>query len=905
MKKRSNLFDNILSAIITVLVIVVVSIFVIGILITQIDELREMSFPTPAPILATSRGALTGSTVASTYKNLLQVPNSNAGVDSTIRTVEDGEGTTSALALSSLGAQVTGSLTVTGQISGTVYSLAATDGYVLTANGSGSSAWEVIPNSHVSVTLGISNSSTLSMTGQELTLTLFDSTNPTTIQPDDAAGTGSAEIAAHRDHTHAIAAAAPASNLTVATTNAEGDATSFARSNHSHAITTSSNPGAAAAILATDASGLLTVEGLGISEAAAANQIVMPSGGEINTTAGDMTISPVGDLITDPEGNDMLPAANYDINIGSLAKKYLTLYAGELTVGTLVAEDILSTIGGRILVGPTTKLVTDLGDGGDDTIITTEHNNLAVDDTILLEAGGNMEYMLVTDGPTLSPPYQYTVTRNVDSSGLNTWYAGDAVFNTGTTGDGFIELYSDLSLMSDGGPTMVMWSRNSTTFDDLMESSVIGNLNGLYGYLADTYGVGIGKYGGNYITVDETNGLRMYGNDVQTVDIDTSGNLKLGSDVTVTSTTALTVDAAEGDLLVGSTGFGQANMFWDRSEGKLQFRGDTTMQVEVDTDGSLTAGGGDVVIDSNGIGIAVGSGSTNMIEWLESGSTMGGIYTVGGGSGQLTAKAYGGDGVIRLSLDSGTALEVTESSNYMDISKDIRINGGLYVGDETGNPDDNDIWVAGDGRIVGGLYVGSVATNPVTDNVYVDGDIFVNSGLRIGDVSTAPEDNTIEIEERSSDPGNPAEGNGIIWPSDGTGQGEDGDLVFTRTYSGTTTNSLLNRPWLDGPYTSTSWDGDAKNGADGIIDLSADFSLPAGIKAISCRLSAADETVGVTFRLSKDSGATGNGIAQATQIANQAIFVSGIVPCDANGDIYFSQSGELDAVTIIVTGYWF
>ena len=38
--------------------------------------------------------------------------------------------------------------------------------------------------------------------------------------------------------------------------------------------------------------------------------------------------------------------------------------------------------------------------------------------------------------------YEYRANRNLDGSGANDWYAGDAVFNTGTTGDGWIDLYS-------------------------------------------------------------------------------------------------------------------------------------------------------------------------------------------------------------------------------------------------------------------------------------------------------------------------------------------------------------------------------------------------------------------------------------------------------------------------------
>tara|TARA_R100000234_G_scaffold119610_1_gene103034 strand:+ start:1304 stop:4045 length:2742 start_codon:yes stop_codon:yes gene_type:complete len=50
---------------------------------------------------------LTGKTIASTYKDLLQISNSNSGVDSTLRVVSDGEATDTVLYLSSAAAQIT------------------------------------------------------------------------------------------------------------------------------------------------------------------------------------------------------------------------------------------------------------------------------------------------------------------------------------------------------------------------------------------------------------------------------------------------------------------------------------------------------------------------------------------------------------------------------------------------------------------------------------------------------------------------------------------------------------------------------------------------------------------------------------------------------------------------------
>ena len=51
--------------------------------------------------------SLTGKTKASTYKDILQMNNSNSGVDATTRNVVDGEGTASSISISSEKAQVT------------------------------------------------------------------------------------------------------------------------------------------------------------------------------------------------------------------------------------------------------------------------------------------------------------------------------------------------------------------------------------------------------------------------------------------------------------------------------------------------------------------------------------------------------------------------------------------------------------------------------------------------------------------------------------------------------------------------------------------------------------------------------------------------------------------------------
>ena len=96
----------------------------------------------------------------------------------------------------------------------------------------------------------------------------------------------------------------------------------------------------------------------------------------------------------------------------------------------------------------------------------------------------------MADGPYGTvEPFTYQVYRNLDSSGVKDWYAGDAIFNTGQTGDGFIDLYSvrGVNQGSSAGPTIV---GNVRTGGGLAwrEHWAIGNLQGVYGNTTARYG---------------------------------------------------------------------------------------------------------------------------------------------------------------------------------------------------------------------------------------------------------------------------------------------------------------------------------------------------------------------------------------------------------------------------------
>lgn len=393
--------------------------------------------------------------------------------------------------------------------------------------------------------------------------------------------------------------------LTVSTSNSSSG-------NHTHAVTSSSNPGAAASLLATDGSGFLTLVKLNTDTLA-------------DKSGGNLTISPAGDVIFDPTGNDLLPATNYDLNIGALSKKYLTLHAAELWVETLVAQETIATIGGRVLVGPTTTLTRDLGSG--DTTIYVKHNQMASGDRAYMEANGSVEFFAITSSYTEITPneeYSYTVTRDLDGTGANQWYAGDAIFNTGTTGDGWIDLYSVQSMkagVTQAGPSIVGNVRNSATYNDWGERWAIGNLNGLYGYGVDTYGAAFGQYasGKANITIDATNGLRLRSYTTDILQIKNSDGLGY-------IVGPLYLDSA-GGIFQGTGTFASPTTglkIWnDSGVGRIAGYNAGTVQWYGNTDGKLYAGGGAVALDANGVRLTSGTGTPNALNWSD------GTYTTG------------------------------------------------------------------------------------------------------------------------------------------------------------------------------------------------------------------------------------------------------------------------------------
>ncbi len=237
----------------------------------------------------------------------------------------------------------------------------------------------------------------------------------------------------------------------------------------------------------------------------------------VNSTA-ELTLNPVGNLILDSQAGATIPGGSIQDDLGAYNRKWKTLFAAELYVETLVAQDVIATIGGRIMVAPTTSLIADVSNVAN--TIDVKHNNLQNGDFVVLQTApsgvAQIESMRITSSATIvSGGYRYTVTRNLDGTGANAWVAGDAVVDIT---DGYIDLTSTSTMLNHFGPVIAIYDRTSVgSWNGLTPVTAMGNLRNFVDISTDTYGFALGNNltltpstGFIGMTGDVSNGLRLF-----------------------------------------------------------------------------------------------------------------------------------------------------------------------------------------------------------------------------------------------------------------------------------------------------------------------------------------------------------------------------------------------------------
>jgi len=150
-----------------------------------------------------------------------------------------------------------------------------------------------------------------------------------------------------------------------------------------------------------------------------------------------------------------------------------------------------------------------------------------------LSASGLGDTWATITGRTNNGTYT-TYNANFSGGGGSTanviYPKGTAIVDYGPSGTGFITLSADGTIGSTPNLTMATHSGSPWSAQTLLLR--LGNLNGSYDYLSNTYGFATGNYAAAWIAIDPTNGVRIgFGTSIKT-QIDAAGNASFSGTVT-------------------------------------------------------------------------------------------------------------------------------------------------------------------------------------------------------------------------------------------------------------------------------------------------------------------------------------------------------------------------------------
>lgn len=262
-------------------------------------------------------------------------------------------------------------------------------------------------------------------------------------------------------------------------------------------------------------------------------------------------------------------------------------------------------------------------------------------------------------------------------------------------------------------------------------------------------------------------------------------------------------------------------------------------------------------------------------------------------------RAISGNASITGGLGVGTIGFVT-TSGRVKVTERLYVGVGLHVGNTSpaSNPGDNDAVI--DGNVTAGgtfygqnlyLYEGGTQMIDLTAQDTTWARINQNTAKNI----YTPRYFAAAVGLQAGNSTNP--GSGYVGYTAGLRPNKNSTQYYTYGYFGSASY-----------YSSTAWDGDAKGNTGGtLIDLSAVFGVPAGVKAVNMRILGKANNAGPTDGHWFFCGPS------ATYDAHSGVYLwgnvymseTGIVSCDGNGDINYTVSSTATCYCIIrILGYF-
>jgi hypothetical protein len=231
-------------------------------------------------------------------------------------------------------------------------------------------------------------------------------------------------------------------------------------------VDASADPGASSRVLKTEASGVLTLQSLKLR-------------------------------------GDLLPFVPDGSQIGSAQYPFLSAHISEMH-GLRFVESTVQAAGGHWVVPKSTATLAVALAAGDTTIVLAASQAWAVGDMLLMREVGQVEYFRVSAGSGTS----WTVVRNLDASGANSWIIGAVVVNLGNVNEGWLEMLGGAT------PKLSVWRRTGANYADRRETVAIGDLYNVFGIAAHSHGLATGDYAaGNYLRYEPTGGFKLKAGD--------------------------------------------------------------------------------------------------------------------------------------------------------------------------------------------------------------------------------------------------------------------------------------------------------------------------------------------------------------------------------------------------------
>ena len=398
---------------------------------------------------------------------------------------------------------------------------------------------------------------------------------------------------------------------------------SSAAGNHTHAITSSSNPGAAASILASDASGYVSLVRLSLSD-----RVRTPL---IDTTSGPLTLQPANNVVSLPPAVS-IQTNNYDSQLTGWRATYAGegdfryLFVDEMHAKSFIADLEQALAGGQIISksvavlagtftapaagAPADLYVRDLPSAPDMAVF---QDGDAIRLRQFSRAGGSLSIAdcwgvvySYSDGNGINFPdgwqhwdFYRSAAPNAGTMAAGTVIQPDSiVLDYGTSGNGYYEVNAIDGLYGANSPysRIVTWSGHPATGQSLRVQ--MGNLRGVYGYASAEYGIAMGDPVTANITVDATNGVRLRQGTTDKIVLNPAGDSYFAGVMTIG--TAGEIRQGTGTLGSNFTGL----RIWRESNvGRISGYNNNVAQWWGATDGKLYGASGALWIDTAGLNL--------------------------------------------------------------------------------------------------------------------------------------------------------------------------------------------------------------------------------------------------------------------------------------------------------------